>query len=193
MRKHSRLGRRGCVLGEIAKRLSPGRKKRSAWPGTKEKINWLKLAGFVIVCEMAGVVGSIFTNSGSFAWYANLSKPFFTPPSWVFAPVWIALYALMGIAAYLVFQKEGKGGNSRGALKIFAAQLILNAVWSIMFFGMRNLIYSLICIIALWFFILLCIWKFYGVRKEAAYLMVPYFLWVSFAAMLNMAIWMLNA
>ncbi|PIT84357.1 TspO protein [Candidatus Micrarchaeota archaeon CG10_big_fil_rev_8_21_14_0_10_45_29] len=192
MQKHARLGRKGCALGEISKKLFPVKKRKSAWPGAKAKIDWLKLAGFVAVCELAGVVGSIFTNSSSSAWYASLSKPFFTPAAWLFAPVWISLYAIMGIAAYLVFQKEGKQGDILGALKIFAVQLMLNALWSIMFFGMRSLLYSLICIIALWFFILLCIWKFYKVKKEAAYLMLPYLLWVSFAALLNMVLWMLN-
>ena len=152
-----------------------------------------KLAAAIVICQFAGIIGSLFTYRSISTWYTALEKPFFSPPNWVFAPVWIALYTLMGIAAYLVWKKGMKKKNVRTSLYLFGAQLVLNALWSILFFGMRSLLYSFLEIVALWLLILATTLQFYKISRKAAMLMVPYVLWVSFAALLNLSILMLNA
>lgn len=137
------------------------------------------------LCLGAGIVGSFFTVSSIPTWYVTLNKPVFSPPNWIFAPVWTILYILMGISLYLVWQK-GK------VPFIFWIQLILNTVWSIVFFGMKNPALALVDIIALWIIIILTIKSFYKISKTAGYLLIPYLLWVSFAAILNLAIVILN-
>lgn len=152
-----------------------------------------KLLAAIVICQSAGVVGSLFTYSSIPTWYAELEKPFFSPPNWLFAPVWIALYTLMGIAAYIVWQKGTGKRNVRNAMYLFGAQLALNALWSILFFGMRSLLYSFVEIVLLWILIVATTIQFYNISKKAAMLMIPYILWVSFAALLNFSILMLNA
>lgn len=156
------------------------------------KQNYPALIGFIILSLLAGAIGSLFTFEAIPAWYASLSKPSFSPPNWVFAPVWTTLYILMGISAYLVWQKGWKKKPVRQALTLFAFQLLLNALWSFLFFGLRSPLYGFICIIFLWFSIAGCIRAFYPLDKKAAYLLIPYILWVSFAAILNFLIWALN-
>jgi len=157
---------------------------------------------FIIVSELAGVIGSIFTfpsvtSSGlGLSWYETLVRPALNPPAWVFGPVWTTLFLLMGIAAYLVYKKGsetiGLEGKKNTALKIFWMQLALNVNWSILFFGLHNPGAAFADIIALWFSILLTIAAFSKVSKTAAWLLVPYILWVSFATYLNFSLWMLN-
>jgi len=130
----------------------------------------------------------IFTVTGPGSWYANLIKPSFNPPGWLFGPVWTLLYIMMGIAFYLVLKKK----NNRTAIALFIAQLILNTLWTIIFFGMRNPLFAFIEIILLWITILFTIREFYDKSKTAAYLMVPYILWVSFASILTLTIHLLN-
>ncbi len=149
------------------------------------------LAG-IVACEIAGVIGSIFTIPSIPTWYAALNKPFFTPPGWVFGPAWVALYALMGISAYLVWTKGVKKHEVRWALSLFAAQLFLNVLWSIAFFGMHSPLYGFAVIALLWVTLLATIILFYRISKTAAYLLVPYFLWGSFAAALNLAVLIMN-
>jgi len=144
----------------------------------------------VLLCLSASAIGSLFIFPSIPGWYADLNKPFFTPPNWVFGPVWIILYILMGIAAYLVFAKGTKGVWD--ALTMFVIQLVLNVLWSILFFGAHWPLLSLVCIVALLCAIVLTIKRFYLISKAAAYLLSPYLLWVSFAAMLNLFVWMLN-
>jgi len=147
---------------------------------------------FVLACLLAGFIGSFFTMPSIQGWYASLSKPPFNPPNWVFGPVWTILYILMGIAAYLVFSKGLKKKGVKDALAFFGIQLLFNVLWSLLFFGMRSPLYGMICIIALWFMIALTMAKFYEISKAAGLLFVPYILWVSFASILNLFIWMLN-
>ena len=156
------------------------------------KINYAKLVVALVACLAAGAIGSIFTAGAIPNWYAALNKPDLAPPNWVFAPVWTTLYILMGIAAYLVWDKGWKNKDVKVALDLFGAQLVLNIFWSIIFFGMKNPLYAFIEIIVLWLAIALTISKFNKIEKNAAYLMVPYIIWVSFAAYLNYSIWMLN-
>ena len=151
-----------------------------------------RLIASVVICQLAGVIGSLFTTPAIPTWYATLRKPSFTPPNWIFSPVWIALFVLMGIAAFLVWNKGLSDQKVKIALSIFALQLILNVLWSVMFFGLRSPLAGLIEIAVLWMAILLTIFYFFKVSHVAGILLIPYFLWVSFAAVLNFSIWRLN-
>lgn len=151
---------------------------------------YLYVIAFILICEMAGVIGSVFTSQSVTGWYLTLEKPDFNPPNWVFAPVWTTLYAMMGVSAYLVFMSKKK--EFKFALMVFGLQLVLNMLWSVAFFGMQSPLYGMIVIVALWLAIVWTILKFYEISKNAAYLMIPYILWVSFAAVLNYFIWVLN-
>ena len=152
----------------------------------------LKLVASVVVCQLAGIIGSVFTASSVSTWYAALRKPSFTPPGWLFGPVWISLYALMGVAAYLVWRNGLNQREVRIALSLFVAQLILNALWSATFFGFRSPLAGLVDISALWVLIVLTIFYFLRVSATAGLLLVPYIVWVSFAAVLNYYIWAMN-
>jgi len=147
---------------------------------------------FVLICELAGVIGSVFTTPSIPGWYAALAKPPFNPPNWVFAPAWTTLYALMGISAYLVYEKGLKRKEVRKALAVFAGQLLLNTLWSIVFFGAHMILGAAVIIVFLWGMIVASIWLFSRVSKAAAYLLVPYILWVSFATVLNLSLYVLN-
>ena len=155
--------------------------------------NILKLIIAIVICEVVGIGGAFFTSpAASSSWYYSLEKPFLQPPSWIFSPVWIMLYALMGIAAFLVWQKGFERKDVRLALGVFGVQLFLNAIWSIIFFGLHSPGWALVDIIALWLAIVWTIVVFYKISKPAVYLLIPYILWVSFAAHLNYSIWLLN-
>ena len=146
----------------------------------------------IIGCELVGIAATPFTTAGIYTWYNRIIKPSFQPPNWVFGPVWTILYALMGIAAYLVWEKGWEKREVKAALGIFGIQLILNFFWSLIFFGNKAFGWAFVEILFLWVFIALTIWKFYKISKTAAYLLIPYILWVSFASVLNGAIWWLN-
>jgi len=154
--------------------------------------NIIKLAVSLILPQLAGAIGSIFTVSAIPVWYATLNKPTFTPPSWLFAPAWTTLYLLMGIAFYFVWREGLEKRAVRTAFWIFIVQLILNALWSLLFFGLKSPLYGFLGIIELWLLIALTIFLFWRVRKLAAYLLIPYILWVTFASALNYAILILN-
>jgi tryptophan-rich sensory protein len=154
--------------------------------------NAVRLVVAVVLCELAGVVGSVFTFPSIPTWYASLEKPSFNPPNWLFAPVWLILYALMGVAAYFVWSKGLESKGAKVALSVFVVQLFLNVLWSNVFFGLHSIFYGLVIIIALWLSIASTILAFAKVSKNAAALLFPYILWVSFAAILNYNIWLLN-
>lgn len=154
------------------------------------KINYLRLISSIVICQLAGIIGSFFTVSSVSTWYLTLNKPFFNPPSWLFGPVWITLYLLMGISLYLIWNNYSK--DMKLPLIFFGIQLGLNSLWSIIFFGLQNPLFAFIEIIILWVFIFLSIIGFYKKSKTAAYLLIPYILWVSFAAILNFSIFYLN-
>ena len=134
-------------------------------------------------------LGSTVTTPSIDTWYATLNKPFFNPPNWIFGPVWSLLYFLMGISSFLVWKKQRK---IKTPLKIYGVQLVLNFLWSYLFFGLHRPSLSLFEIIILWIFILMTIKSFYKVDKVAGYLLIPYIAWVSFAAFLNYSIVILN-
>jgi len=148
--------------------------------------NFIKLVISLAVCQLAGGIGSIFTSSSVKTWYLTINKPSFNPPNWVFAPVWIILFLLMGISLFLVWKKGKKG------LPIFFIQLFFNILWSVMFFGLKSPLLGFVVIIVLWILILLTIIKFFRISKTAGWLLIPYILWVSFASILNLAILTLN-
>jgi benzodiazapine receptor len=152
-----------------------------------------KLIVSLIVCQLAGFVGSLFTTPSIPTWYASLAKPSFTPPNWVFSPVWISLFVLMGISLFLLWEKTLHYPGVRTAMLWFAVQLGLNMLWSILFFGLKSPFLALIGIIVLWIAIFLTILKSFRVSKLAGMLLIPYLIWVSFAAGLNYSIWTLNA
>lgn len=154
--------------------------------------NLFKLVIAVTISQLAGLIGSVFTISAIPLWYATLVKPALTPPAWVFGPVWTTLYALMGIAAFLIWKEGLNRREVKIALGIFIGQLALNTLWSIIFFGLHNPGAAMIEISFLWLAILATIAAFYKISRPAAYLLLPYILWVSFAAYLNLMIWVLN-
>ena len=154
--------------------------------------NPLKLILAIIICQTAGLIGALFTRSAIPDWYAFLTKPELAPPNWIFAPVWTTLYLLMGIAAFLIWKRGLDRTDVRLALSIFTVQLVLNTLWSIIFFGLRAPGWAFIEIALMWVAILASIIAFSKISKTAAWLLVPYILWVSFAAYLNYSIYVLN-
>ncbi len=154
--------------------------------------NGIKLLTSIAVPQAAGGIGTLFTETGMDRWYRTIEKPSFTPPSWVFGPVWITLYVLMGISAFLVWRKGWNRPGVKPALAVFGAQLAANTLWSYVFFGRHSIGGALAVIVVLWGLILLTMVEFFRLSRTAAFLLVPYFLWVSFAAVLNYSIYVLN-
>jgi benzodiazapine receptor len=147
----------------------------------------------IMICQAAGIIGFIFTSSSVSTWYTTLTKPEFTPPGSVISAIWLILFTLMGISLFLVWREGLSRPEVKSALYIFAAQLIVNVLWSGAFFGLRSPFAGMIAIAILWALILLTIAKFWPISRTAALLLVPYILWVSFAAFLNYSIWRLNS
>lgn len=145
----------------------------------------------ILITQFAGVLGSVFTANSVTTWYQTLNKPSFNPPSWLFAPVWTTLYTLMGISSFIVWQNRNLPG-AKLALTVYVIQLILNATWSILFFGLKNPGIAFAEIIILLIFIIINTVLFWRISTWAGILMIPYILWVSFATILNYNIWQLN-
>jgi benzodiazapine receptor len=153
----------------------------------------LKLIISILLCQAAGIIGSFFTRSSIESWYSTINKPGFTPPGWIFGPVWISLYLMMGISLFLVWKKAVETKNfSRKWITFFAIQLALNTLWSILFFGLHSPMLAFVEILLLWLFILLTLIEFRKISTAAGLLLIPYLFWVSFAAFLNFSIWRLN-
>lgn len=152
---------------------------------------YLKLAGCLLLTLSIGAISGIATSSGINEWFKTLNKPFFNPPDFVFGPVWTILYLLMGISLFLILQTQ-KNELRKKALIIFAVQLSLNFLWSFLFFKFQLIGIAFIEIIMIWLSILAMILIFNRINKTAARLQIPYLLWVSFASVLNGAIWWLN-
>lgn len=157
------------------------------------KLNsFFKLTIAIVISELAGGIGSFFTISAIPNWYATLVKPTLNPPSWIFGPVWTTLYFLMGIAAFLVWNKGWDRKDVHKALGVFLFQLVLNAMWSIIFFGLHSPFWAFVDIVAMWLAIIWTMTLFYKISKPAMWLLLPYILWVSFATYLNYSILILN-
>ena len=155
-------------------------------------VHAVKLIVSVAICQLAGVIGSVFTARSVSTWYITLVKPTFTPPSWLFAPVWISLYALMGVSLFLVWRKGSEVRGVKTAVAVFAVQLVLNACWSAAFFGARSPLAGLIVILVLLAAIVLAMVRFFRISPPAGALLVPYLVWVAFATVLNASIYNLN-
>jgi tryptophan-rich sensory protein len=155
---------------------------------TRGPRRWLGLAAWLVLCFGASSMGALFPPG---AWYAGLDKPSWNPPGWVFGPVWSALYTMMAVAAWLVWQRGGFAAQRRG-LMWFITQLALNAAWTPLFFGLRLPVIAFGEILLLWAAIAATLRAFLKVNRVAAWLLVPYLAWVSFAAVLNFTLWRLN-
>ena len=152
----------------------------------------IKLVVSIVICQLAGFMGSLLTTPSIPTWYASLNKPSFNPPNWVFAPVWTTLFVLMGISAYLVWNQGLQNAPVKRALIIFLVQLALNVFWSFLFFKLQSPTYAFVEITVLWIAIALTIVAFFRISRPAALLLIPYIVWVSFAAVLNSSIARLN-
>ena len=162
------------------------------WPWARPKDNYWILLLSILVAQGAGAIGSLFTFSAIPTWYIYLNKPFFSPPNWLFGPVWTLLYTLMGISAYLVWRSHQFGKKSLPFWHVYWTQLALNTLWSILFFGLKFTGFAFIEILAMWYFIARSIQEGHKLSHWSAYLLYPYLAWVSFASLLNLSIWLLN-
>ena len=154
---------------------------------------FVKIAIALVVCLAVGYSASLVTRPSVAEWYPTIEKPFFNPPNWIFMPVWTLLYILMAVAAGLVWDKiKEQNEEVKKALGFFIIQLTLNAVWSYLFFGLKNPMLALIEIALLWLMIYETYLKFTKINKTAGYLLIPYLAWVGFATILNASIWWLN-
>jgi tryptophan-rich sensory protein len=149
------------------------------------------LLAFLAACLLVSAIGGMVTATSVQGWYTTLSKPAFNPPDWVFAPVWTALYVLMAVAAWRVW-RTGHSVARRRALVTFGVQLALNLSWSILFFGFQEVGLALADILVLWSAIAFNALLFWRIERLAGWLLLPYLLWVAFAAALNFSIWLLN-
>ncbi len=151
----------------------------------------LALLASVAICFSAAAIGSVATASAIDSWYAGLTKPDWNPPNWVFGPVWTTLYLMMAASAWLVWRQAGWRA-SKLPLSIFGVQLLLNTCWSLLFFGWQQPGWAFLEIIVLWLAIAVCGMVFCRRSALAAWLLAPYLAWVTFAAVLNFAIWQMN-
>ena len=152
----------------------------------------MKLFISILIPLLVGGIAGFFTSSGVGGWYSVANKPWFNPPNWIFAPVWTARYILMGIALYLIWKSDAAASVKQAAIILFTLQLILNFFWSLIFFKLQQTGWAFAEIIAMWLMILLTIFQFGKISSTAAWLLVPYICWVSFALVLNYSIWKLN-
>ena len=152
----------------------------------------MKLLIAMLIPLLVGGTAGFFTASGVDGWYALANKPWFNPPNWIFMPVWTMLYLMMGIAMYLVWKTKADKSTKQTAIILFAVQLTLNYFWSLIFFKMHQPGWAFAEIIVMWLMILLTIIWFGKILAAAAWLLVPYICWVSFASVLNYAIWQMN-
>ncbi|CAN5769557.1 hypothetical protein BH10CHL1_BH10CHL1_41130 [soil metagenome] len=169
------------------------------------KRNWLALIVALAAPFAAAAIGARATNNSVNTWYKTLRKPAWNPPSWVFGPVWTVLYTMMGIASWLVWRSSNQSTTPnatditpskqqavKGALALYGVHLVLNTLWSVLFFGQRNIKWAFIELVVLWSMIVATLTSFYRIRRTAGLLLVPYLLWCSFAAVLNATIWRMN-
>lgn len=156
-------------------------------------MNIIKLLICIAICLFVGGLGGFATSGEVTTWYLTIQKPTWNPPSWVFGPVWTMLYVLMGVALYWVWQAENVSKQDKqNAITIFIIQLIFNCLWSFIFFKWHAIGWALVEIILLWSAIIATIFFFHKVKKLAAWILLPYLAWVSFATFLNFTIWSLN-
>ena len=151
-----------------------------------------RLVVSIVIVFLAGAVGTVYTLKEITGWYVFLPKPSWTPPNWAFGPIWSILYILMGISLFLVW-REGLGKkNVQIGVLVFAVQLAINVIWSLVFFGTHNIFGGLVLVLILWISILINIIVFYRISKPAGLILIPYLIWVSIASYLNYSVFLLN-
>ena len=154
---------------------------------------WFALAGFIALCLVVAGIAGWATSQSVTTWYVTLNRPFWTPPNWLFAPVWTVLYIMMAVAAWRIWLiRGGFTGEAHAPLLLFMIHLSLNFAWSFAFFAAQSTTLGLVVIIALWLSIATTIWAFRPIDHLAAWLLTPYLVWVSYATALNFSIWTLN-
>lgn len=147
----------------------------------------------VLICLAAGLLGSLVTMPAvESAWFIQLNKPFFQPPNWLFAPVWTILYILMGAAAGIIYTTSRKTAAGKTALLLFAVQLVFNVIWSFLFFGSHMLLLASVDIVLLWAVLLATIVNFWKINRASAVMLIPYILWVTFASVLTITLFLMN-
>ncbi len=156
-----------------------------------ERESWVSLLPFVAVCFAAAGIGALATRSSVKSWYPHLSRPDWTPPDWVFGPVWTTLYLMMAISAWLVWRGTSSA-TARVALTLFGIQLVLNVLWSVVFFGLRRVGAAFAEVLLLWMMLIATAVAFYPLSLLAAWLLIPYIAWVGLASYLNFRIWQMN-
>jgi benzodiazapine receptor len=154
--------------------------------------NGSKLLISLLIPQVVAITAARFTITGVGSWYQQIRRPSWNPPGWVFGPVWTTLYIMMGVVLYLLWKEAPAGVQKRGAIGLWAAQLFFNFCWSLLFFNQHRIGVALIDLLLLWILILLTIFAFAKFNKVAAWLLVPYIAWVTFAGILNYSIWILN-
>lgn len=153
---------------------------------------WAKIVIGIVACNLVGLLATGVTLEAIPGWYAQLNKPFFNPPNWLFGPVWTILYTLMGISAAAIWQVGFNQDRVKHALSVFGIQLMLNGMWSLIFFGFKNTLWAFIEILLLTLAIIFTIQRFKEIKSWTTWLLYPYLLWVIFASILNFAIYLLN-
>ncbi|MDO8269996.1 MAG: TspO/MBR family protein [Candidatus Levybacteria bacterium] len=156
------------------------------------KLKSLIFIACILLPLTIGFLGSYFTIASVETWYKTLEQPFLSPPNWVFGPVWTTLYILMGISSFLII-KSGINKKNKNALQLYSLQILVNLLWSLVFFGMHSILGGFLIIVILWVLIFLTIRVFYKINKNAGILLIPYLIWVSFATLLNFFFLILNS
>ncbi|MFH1611630.1 MAG: TspO/MBR family protein [Patescibacteria group bacterium] len=154
-----------------------------------------QLIGSIILCQLAGLLGSLFTIGAIDGWYQALNKPFFNPPSWLFGPVWTMLYTLMGVAFYLLWTRTPKlfkRNESKNLVFLFLIHLVFNAIWSPIFFGLHQIAFALVIIIVMVISLTYIMYKAWNIDRRVTYILIPYLAWILFASILNLALLILN-
>jgi len=151
-----------------------------------------KLLASLVVCQIAGFIGAVFTTPSISTWYATLEKPALNPPNYLFGPVWTFLFIAMGVALFLIWARAKNDKEKKLAIILFFIQLFFNIMWSIVFFGLHSPLLAIFVIIILLVLIIATTIKFFRLSEAAGILMIPYILWVGFATILNIAIYFLN-
>lgn len=153
--------------------------------------DWPGVGVAVVACEVVGVLPGLATADDVAEWYPTLAKPAFAPPEWVFAPAWVVLFALLGVAVYLAW-RDGRGDDRGMALRLFAGQFALHVSWTLAFFDQRSIVGGLVVVAALWVGVVATVAAFDRVNRAAALLLLPYLAWVTLAAALTVGVWWLN-
>ena len=184
-----------CGRSGLYRRCAASGRVHNGWSEWIFGIKRREITGLLVsllACQSAGVLGLLFTHPALRSWYPWLKRPSFQPPNWLFAPVWTALYAMMGSAVFLVWRKVPNDRRASRAVDFFGVQLTFNSLWSVVFFGLRSPLAGLAEISVLWVALIATVIKFFRISKPAGFLLIPYLLWTSFATVLNFSIWRLN-